>query len=166
MAHQILALTNSDKEIKEAPLGACWSCMFFAFFIPLVRRHYTGFIIWLILLIISLGSAILVMMIYYNTHYLKYLTKKKGYKIIGSEEDIIFSYIRPLLGPATSSQTQQIQKEIDTKKKSLQDITISILGKKFWLIWAGVDKSERSTKSISRSKVLASTIKRDKVNRD
>jgi len=167
VAHQILTLENrSSKRIREAPMGASWTCMFFAFFVPLVRQHYTGFIVWLILIVISLGSAVLLMMIFYNTHYLRYLTNKKGYKIVGSEADIIFTHLRPLVGPVTSPQTQAIQKKIATQKKSLADIIKMILGESLFLIWAGVDKSKRSTKSINRSKVLTSKIKRDRVNRD
>lgn len=81
MAFTTLVMQNPlNGDYKNAPIGFSWTSLFFGGFVPLFRKHYSGAIWWMLLMIITVGLSLLVQMFVYNKQYLKFLIAK-GYQV-------------------------------------------------------------------------------------
>ena len=88
MAYTTLVMESPNTGgIKEAPVGFSWTCLFFGFFVPMIRGHWGAAFVWFLLLVITLGFAVLVMIFIYNKQYLSYLIGN-GFKVKGSPTDL------------------------------------------------------------------------------
>ncbi|PCJ95093.1 MAG: hypothetical protein COA45_12535 [Zetaproteobacteria bacterium] len=96
MAFTTLIMKNKQtNDIKNAPVGFSWTGLFFGFFVPLFRKHYSAAAFWLVLAVITGGLAWCVFPFIYNKKYIKYLVDK-GYQVRHSEVplDIIESKLK------------------------------------------------------------------------
>lgn len=82
-------------DIKNAPVGFSWTVLFFSFLVPLLRKHYSGVVFWLVLSVLTFGLALLFFPFIYNKEYIKHLISK-GYQVRHSDVplDIIESKLK------------------------------------------------------------------------
>lgn len=88
MAHSTLVFKNSIGERREAPVGFSWTSLFFGWIVPIFRKDWKFFGIWLGLYILSailtggLASIVvgIVQSLVYNKWYIQDLMKN-GYKL-------------------------------------------------------------------------------------
>ena len=88
MAYTTLSMENPNTGgIKEAPVGFSWTCLFFGFFVPMIRGHWGAAFVWFLLVLITFGFANFVLIFIYNKQYLNYLIGN-GFKVKGSPTDL------------------------------------------------------------------------------
>jgi hypothetical protein len=75
--------------MKTAPVGFSWTTFFFGFFPALLRGHWIGAIIQVLLAFLTFGLSNLVFMFIYNKMYIKYLVGE-GYRVQSSSGDVKF----------------------------------------------------------------------------
>ena len=94
MAHTLITFIKPSSPHLDkiiAPFGFSWTVLFFGFWPPLLRGHFSWFLIIFILNICTFGIARLVFCFTYNDTYLKYLILK-GYLLApGHDQEIIKS---------------------------------------------------------------------------
>lgn len=76
-------------EIKIAPVGFSWTTFLFGIFPALLRGHWAGFFIILLLGVITFGISTIVFAFIYNKMYIKHLIGK-GYKVVNATQDLEF----------------------------------------------------------------------------
>ena len=69
-------------KLREAPIGFSWTTLFFGFFPALLRGHWIGLFVMLLIGVITGGLAWLVFPFLYNKFYVKHLIKE-GYFVVG-----------------------------------------------------------------------------------
>ena len=73
--------------LKQAPVGFSWTTFFFGFFPALLRGHWVGAIVQILLALITAGLSNLVFMFIYNKMYIKHLLGD-GYKVSSSTHSV------------------------------------------------------------------------------
>lgn len=82
-------------QMKAAPVGFSWTTFFFGFFPALFRGHWSGFLIILLISLITFGLSNLVFMFIYNKMYINHLLSE-GYRAKSATNDL--DYVQQKLG--------------------------------------------------------------------
>ncbi|MBV0892918.1 hypothetical protein KTN05_13805 [Paracoccus sp. Z118] len=73
--------------LKQAPVGFSWTTLLFGFFPALIRGHYVGAIIMVVIAFFTMGLSSLVFAFIYNKMYVKHLLGE-GFKVSGATADV------------------------------------------------------------------------------
>ena len=72
-------LTNENTTLKQVKVGFSWTMFCFGGLVPLIRGHFSWFLLYLIVSVCTLGIGAIIMPFIYNGIYIKHLLNK-GYK--------------------------------------------------------------------------------------
>ena len=73
--------------LKTAPVGFSWTTLFFGLFPALLRGHWGGAVVMLLVAIVTLGFSNLAFPFFYNRMYIKHLIGE-GYKADTASTDL------------------------------------------------------------------------------
>lgn len=74
-------------KLREAPIGFSWTTLFFGVFPALLRGHWRGFFVMLLIAVITAGLALWVFPFMYNKYYVKHLIKE-GYFVVSGNANM------------------------------------------------------------------------------
>lgn len=83
-----IVLKHEDGRVKESFVGFSWTCFFFGPFVPLLRGDYVNALICF-LLSMCFGIGNIVYAFIYNKMYTKNLIERFGYRIEGTDSQIM-----------------------------------------------------------------------------
>lgn len=73
--------------MKDAPVGFSWTTLFFGFIPALLRGHWVGAVVQLVLSLMTFGISGIVFAFIYNKMYVKYLLGE-GFKVKAATQDV------------------------------------------------------------------------------
>ena len=85
---QKIVLKRPDGTFQESYIGFSWTCLFFGFCVPLLRKDYLHALICLILSAPGWALGPLIYAFIYNKMFTKNLIEKNGYRIEGTEVEV------------------------------------------------------------------------------
>lgn len=84
MAYTTMVMVNPHNgKRKPAPVGFSWTSLFFTMFVPLLRGHWVGAIVWGIAALCTFSLSGWVQAFFYNRMYINYLIGE-GYQVHSS----------------------------------------------------------------------------------